>query len=143
MSLLHVVLVAALAASTAEAEAKTRCIRHQDRVGPCRTVHGRVFFANGAPSERIWVVGTKRILGVTGRMEESLPPYLRQQLTWDRNLYGDYLVCPLFDPPQDGRMEFVCVHTWRNLVLEDISGDRPVVRRVGSGPAPEWPLSPE
>jgi hypothetical protein len=117
------------------------CADHPERVTSCRTVHGRLSFSNGAPSTRIWVVGTKRVLGVTGRMEASLPEYLLNQLTWDTFLYGDYWVCPLYKAPREGHMELVCIHTWRNLVREDFGGATPGVRRIPSGPAPEWPPS--
>jgi hypothetical protein len=33
-------------------------------VAKCFVVHGRLSFYNGAPSARIWKIGTKRILGV-------------------------------------------------------------------------------
>src|ERR1700754_4715838 len=38
----------------------------------CRTVHGRISAANGNPSIRIWVVGTKRMLGVGSQDDLSL-----------------------------------------------------------------------
>jgi hypothetical protein len=133
-------LAYALAATVASAPAppaEPTCARHPSRVGECRGVHGRLSLANGNPSERIWPVGTTRILGVTGRFEQSLPQYLREVVTWDVNLYGDFWVCPLFDRPRPGHMEFVCVHSWRNLVKEDRTTHS--VTRIPMGPAPEWP----
>ena len=132
----------AMATSLAGAEAD--CVTHPKRVAACRGVHGRLALWNGAPSERIWVVGTKRMLGVTGRSERSLPSYLQEQLTWDVNIYGDFWVCPLFDPPRAGHMEFVCVHSWRNLVVEatSSSSEGARVRRISPGPAPRWPTEP-
>ena len=35
-----------------------------ENVASCYWTHGRLNFANGAPSYRIWKIGTKRILGV-------------------------------------------------------------------------------
>lgn len=93
------------------------CRAHPDLVGPCRTVHGRLFFANGTPSKRIWVVGTRRILGVSERPSsggeglEGLPANLRAALAghpFGIRLYGDFEVCP-FTRQRPGWMQFVCV----------------------------------
>jgi hypothetical protein len=127
--------------ATSVSAAETDCTKNPNRVAPCRAVHGRLSLWNGSPPERIWVVGTRRILGVTGRSEGSLPPYLQKQLNWDGDIYGDFWVCPLFDPPKPGHMEFVCVHSWRNLILEDTVSDgaNPRIKRIPAGPAPKWP----
>ncbi len=96
---------------------------------------------NGSPGERVGVVVANRILGVTGRGENSLPPYLARQLSGThRELYGDFRVCTLFDPPREGHMESVCVHTWRNLVLQELPANaRPLLKRIPPAPAPPWP----
>jgi hypothetical protein len=71
---------------------------------PCRTVHGRMELWNGAPSVRIWVVGTKRVLGVAQQEAsfKDLPFAVRQIWTgadadkdWATAIYGDFEVCPL------------------------------------------------
>jgi hypothetical protein len=82
-------------------------------VGPCYTVRGRLTLSNGTPSVRIWVVGTKRILGVSeGRFSpdgyEALPRPVPEELSWDKFYFGDYTVCP-FTPQQVGVMQLVCV----------------------------------
>jgi hypothetical protein len=40
------------------------CTHHGVFVGPCFTIHGRMYAANGSPSYRIWIVGSNRIFGV-------------------------------------------------------------------------------
>ena len=141
--MLRLALLAAGAVTLAPIVAAAECADDPDRVGSCRAVHGRLFFSNGAPSARIWIVGTRRILGVTGRREASLPDYLQRQLSWEAPLYGDYWVCPLFNPPRQGHMEFVCIHSWRNLVRTDEDKKEAVATRVPTGPAPPWPGGPE
>jgi hypothetical protein len=91
---------------------------------PCRTVHGRMSMANGAPSVRIWVTGTHRILGVVQPHErfEDLPANVRaiwsrsgDVAMWATDLYGDFRVCPI-TPSQPGRMQMVTLASATGLV---------------------------
>jgi hypothetical protein len=135
-------LLAAVGVVAPLGAAEPTCIDHPKRVGECRAVHGRLSYWNGTPTPRIWPVGTKRMLGVTSGWEGSLPAGLEAILSPDINLYGDFWVCSLFDPPEEGVMESVCVHTWRNLVEEqrDLrTGRVGTVRRLPSGTRPKWP----
>src|SRR5438094_9241540 len=65
-------------------------------VGPCFTVRGRMYAANGSPSYRIWVVGTRRILGVhegVGASACVVPAPLDSLVGIDDKLvYGDFVV---------------------------------------------------
>jgi hypothetical protein len=88
---------------------------------PCRTVRGRMELYNGAPTVRIWVVGTKRIMGVhqEGAMFSELPANVRK--SWQgsdgpegHRLFGDFRVCPLM-PRRAGRMDIVRVQSATNL----------------------------
>jgi hypothetical protein len=90
----------------------------------CRTVHGRIFAANGNPSIRIWVVGTKRILGVGTQDELSLddfPANLRRlwlrkgPSLFDASIYGDFRVCAS-EPQRPGWMQMVRVVRASRLV---------------------------
>ncbi|MGH7712611.1 MAG: hypothetical protein ACREOG_15070 [Gemmatimonadaceae bacterium] len=68
---------------------------------------------NGAPTVRIWKVGSRRMLGVSeGRFKiegyDNLPRGLAAHLTWDTDLFGDFVVCP-FTREQPGVMQLVCV----------------------------------
>lgn len=100
------------------------CRARPELVGACRTVHGRLFAANGTPSLRIWIVGTRRILGVTdwrpGSGEDPiLPANVRAALgdrPFDVQVYGDFEVCP-FTRERPGWMQFVCVVSGRRLVV--------------------------
>jgi hypothetical protein len=84
-----------------------------------------MFLANGAPSVRIWVVGTHRILGVVqqGERFDDLPAEIRtawsadgEAAMWERPLFGDFRVCPL-TPSRPGRMQSVHVEGGRRLRL--------------------------
>jgi hypothetical protein len=91
---------------------------------PCRTVHGRMSLANGTPSVRIWVIGTRRILGVVQPNErfDDLPANVRaiwsrggDEVMWATDLYGDFRVCPV-TPSRPGRMQMVTLVSATGLV---------------------------
>ncbi len=95
------------------------CRTHPQLVGACFTFRGRMSSWNGAPSVRIWRVGTKRILGVSEqrfRLEGfcNLPPGLNSRLSFETDLFGDFTVCP-FTAEKPGEMEMVCVESGTNL----------------------------
>ncbi len=56
------------------------CKSDPDIVGVCFTVHGRLSAWNGAPTMRIWRIGTKRILGVH---DGIVPESLAARMSWD------------------------------------------------------------
>jgi len=75
---------------------------------------------NGTPTVRIWKVGTKRMLGISeGRFKiegyENLSPDITARLTWDSDLYGNFVVCP-FTREVPGVMQLVCVDSATKLV---------------------------
>ena len=78
------------------------------RVNPaCFTVHGRLSNWNGNPTQRIWVIGTKRMLGL--RVDTSLPKVLEGKLgDFDDEVYGDFEFC-LFTPERPGVMQVGCL----------------------------------
>ena len=89
--------------------------------GPCRTVHGRMDLWNGAPTVRIWMVGTRRILGVEQPNErfDDLPPAVRRiwqgdDADWATSIYGDFRVCAL-TPQRPGHMQQVRLVEARGL----------------------------
>ena len=82
------------------------------------TVHGRLTYANGNPSSRIWMVGTKRVLGVRDGEGgvASLPKDLRDLMSWDREIYADFVVEPL-TPHKAGVMQMVRVLSASRIVV--------------------------
>jgi hypothetical protein len=110
--------------------------------GACRTVHGRMDLWNGAPTVRIWVIGTRRILGVEQRSEgfDDLPPSVRgiwtgrdPEADWSRAIYGDFKVCALA-PDRPGHMQTVRLVDARRLSARLRSNEGPVPG--GSAPNP-------
>lgn len=102
---------------------------HADSKLRCFTIHGRLFVSNGTPSVRVWIVGTKRILGA--QPVEQLPPNVRRYLQFGTNIYADFLVCPL-EPDRAGWMRSVEIRSVKRMVIEKfIDGyEEPTVFRV-------------
>ena len=88
-------------------------------VGRCFHVRGRLSLYNGAPTIRLWRAGTRRMLGVSASYARegygSIPEELESRLTWENELWGEFLVCP-FTPQRPGEMQMVCVESARNVV---------------------------
>ena len=85
-------------------------------------VHGRLSEYNGAPTVRLWRIGTNRILGVSeGRFYvkgyRNLPKSIEDKLSWDVNLYGDFLVYP-FTHSKPGVMQLICIESVTDLVIK-------------------------
>jgi hypothetical protein len=105
------------------------CARRIQLAGPCTTVHGRLQFTNGTPGLRVWVVGTKRVLGLAGEEgAELLPDQLRALLADGVALYGDFAICPVTrsDP---GVMQTICIQAGRRLVRSEERAGRRMVTR--------------
>jgi hypothetical protein len=89
---------------------------------PCYGVHGKLFAANGAPTFRIWPIGTRRLLGVPSSDPDALPAVLRGDRGASMSsppegaavdVYGDFTVCPITrDRP--GWMRMVTVKAVRH-----------------------------
>jgi hypothetical protein len=98
------------------------CSKHPLLVGSCFTVRGRLSVYNGAPSLRIWRIGTKRILGVSEQRfavagYRNVPENIRAEIDQNKALFGDYLVCP-FTKPKENEMQIVCIEKVSNLVVK-------------------------
>ena len=57
-------------------------------------------FANGTPSLKIWLIGSKRILGISEERfyfkdYSNVPEELVHQITWESEMFADFIVCPL------------------------------------------------
>jgi len=101
------------------------CRVRSDVVGKCFTVHGRLSVYNGTPSIRLWPIGTKRLLGVLDPMDTSnapgpsvLPTAIAGRLDADKDVLGDFLVCPL-TRAKPGRMQTVCIESGKNLTVRE------------------------
>lgn len=107
-------------AAAAGAPGAYACASRSDIVGSCFEVRGRLSFWNGAPSARIWPVGTKRLLGVHS---DVLPPTLESKMrsfdperSFDTEAWANFTVCP-FQKAKAGHMQFVCIESWRKLSM--------------------------
>ena len=101
------------------------CRTRSDVIGRCFSVHGRLSVYNGTPSIRLWPIGTKRLLGIIDPNDVSnapgptiLPVEIKNKLDWDKNIFGDFLVCPL-TREQPGRMRTVCIESGKNLTVRE------------------------
>ncbi len=89
-------------------------------VGECFSVRGRLSVHNGIPI-RIWIVGTRRMLGVkdaTGggvTVRPEIQRLLSRGDPMETVVFGDYDVCPL-SKQHPGWMQFVCVESTAHLV---------------------------
>jgi hypothetical protein len=99
------------------------CRSRSDVVGKCFNVHGRLSVYNGTPSIRLWPIGTKRLLGVIDPNDVShepgpsvLPLDIKSKLDWDKDVIGDFLVCPL-TRSQPGHMQTVCIQSGKALTV--------------------------
>jgi len=109
-------LIGMLAYSAAALSDTYACAANPELVAPCFAVHGRLSFWNGAPSARIWRVGTTRMLGIHA---DVLPPGLAPLATgtgFDTEIWGTFSVCP-FTLRKPGHMQFVCIESWRDLAV--------------------------
>ena len=88
-------------------------------VGNCFAVRGRLALYNGAPTIRLWRAGTRRMLGVSGSYARagysSIPAELEQRLSWETELWGEYVVCP-FTRRRTGEMQLVCIDKAKGVV---------------------------
>jgi hypothetical protein len=95
------------------------CHEHPKLVGSCFEVNGRLSVYNGAPSLRIWRVGTRRMLGISEQrfaLEgfRKVPEEVEQAIKPEVELFGIYTVCP-FTRQKQGEMQLVCVDKVKNL----------------------------
>ena len=108
----NAILLACSIALGATPEPECSCANSNPVVGPAFTVRGRLSCWNGAPTLRIWIVGTNRILGVRGtsKVPDNVEPG-----NFDTEVWGDFVVYPL-TKERPGVMQFVCIETGSNLV---------------------------
>jgi len=112
------VLVFPLAVASGAADTEVPACRKDPRVvAACYTVHGRLSNWNGNPTRRIWIIGTKRMLGLRDGTE--LPGVLQKPLSdFDHEVYGDFEFCP-FTAERSGVMQVGCVAAVSNYQIKE------------------------
>jgi hypothetical protein len=82
----------------------------------------------------IWLVGTKRIIGVhQTQIPAMLGKYLDMTSPDHSDVYGDFEICPL-EPDHEGHMRSACVAGAARLVVQDRERSRPPIRLVSTWP---------
>jgi hypothetical protein len=101
------------------AQPAQRCNGGAKLVGDCFTIHGRLSVYNGAPSYRIWKIGTNRILGIHEGIGESawMPDEIRDQAGFGTEVFGDFEVCPL-SKKKPGVMQIVCIKSASHVAVK-------------------------
>ena len=125
LSSLLLILISSVYAGTQPTPQEHSCQRRPDVVGKCFSVHGRLSVYNGTPSIRLWPLGTRRLLGIIDPNDVSntpgptiLPVDIKNKLDWDKDVLGDFTVCPL-TKQQAGRMQTVCIASGKKLVVRE------------------------
>jgi hypothetical protein len=109
-------LIALFGASMPALSADYPCAAIPAIVVPCFEVRGRLSHWNGAPSARIWRMGTSRMLGIR---DDALPPDLASLMTtFDTEVSGTFAVCP-FTEQVAGKMQAVCIESWRVISVRE------------------------
>ncbi len=112
-------LASCLIAYSARGAATPPCKGNPKLVGRCFTVHGRAEYGNGTPNLRIWIVGTKRKLGVTAGSvaDDAEAPVLPSSLHIEtgEQVFADFEVCP-FTPYKSQAMQMVCIESAKKLI---------------------------
>ena len=102
----------------------------RERAGQCAalpkaeaviTVHGRLYGANGGGSGfRIWIVGTRRIVWLSPKIDPAVPDAIRNAFKpFDEEVYGDFDLVPLA-PDRAGVMREVCFVSGEHLIVRDV-----------------------
>src|SRR5215831_17601251 len=123
--LLFLLLAAVPSATSRNNREPQTCRSRSDVVGKCFRVQGRLSVYNGTPSIRLSPSGSKRLLGIIDPKDTSnapgpsvLPEEIKGKLDWDKNVFGDFLVCPL-TRSQPGKMQTVCIESGKNLIVRE------------------------
>ena len=100
-----------------EIDVEKGCENNPAAVGECFLVHGRIRLYNGTPGIRIWIIGTKRLLGVIPSENEIMPQKVSKHIADGTDIFGDFVVCP-FTKQKEGHMQMVCIESASNLVIQ-------------------------
>lgn len=90
-------------------------------VDACFSFRGRLSYYNGAPTVRIWRVGTKRILGVTEHLNTNgyatIPKNLLEKMTFETDMFADFMICP-YTKEDSESMQLICVDSASKITLK-------------------------
>lgn len=96
----------------------------------CYWVHGRLAAYNGAPSFRLWKIGTHRLLGIysgpkvrdAGDNEHpEFPHSIEGRLKpFDTSIVADFEVCPL-EEEKPNTMQAACIESAKNIVVQELN----------------------
>jgi len=102
---------------------------------PCFKHHGRlVSMSSGSPSLRIWLIGTKRIVGLEdSTIPPGIEPYLSATSPEYSAIYGDFELCPI-EPDKPGHMRRTRLVKAENLVVQNVQGVPPPFRLLSTWP---------
>jgi hypothetical protein len=99
-----------------------------ENASTCYWMHGRLSFADGNPSIRVWKIGTHHMLGILSGPgaekrdpNDSLHPELpanvdRAFKSMDTRVFADFEICPL-EPEASGEMQDACIESAKNIVV--------------------------
>lgn len=135
-----VLLLSALQSSpavTAPADRVAQCQSLASAPSPPITVHGRLYGANGGGSGfRVWIVGTKRIVWLTPKIDPAIPDAIRHAFKpFEEDLYGDFTLVPLA-PNRPGVMREVCFASGKNLAMRP--AQHPAAPSTSTTPLRQW-----
>ena len=106
----------------------------QDATFPCFTQHGRLSSQNGI-TIRIWLIGTKRSVGVDGELPQAIKdledPYLFLTSEQHSYIFGDFTMCPT-SPDIPGHTRHVRLTAATNLVVQVINRQRPPFKVIST-----------
>jgi hypothetical protein len=129
-------------AAATQPQRKIPC-KTPENASMCYWTRGRLNFANGNPSYRIWKVGTTRILGVySGPGSQRVDPLDNEHPEFPANLahayvaeygrnvalnrdtpyllgpvFAEFEVCPL-EPDTPGTMQAACIESAKNIFVD-------------------------
>jgi hypothetical protein len=116
-------LAATLALLAAPGEARTRTVQAPPmRKGDCHWVHGRFAVYNGSMVQRIWIIGTKRLVAMSD--VETHVPWLIRAYEYGSShsingpLFADFRICAMEDN-RPGYMQLIRIIAVQNPVVDD------------------------
>jgi hypothetical protein len=105
------IIVLTICASTVRA---SDCSSDKRVIAACYDLHGQLrIHAN--MRLYLWATGAKRLFAVSYRpdapeADPPLPSNIAKLIYSDRNIFGDFNICPL-TPQEQGKMQIICINS--------------------------------